>query len=46
MLVEGRVSVSVESKMFYSNDLLVTKGGQFNVIWLLATSSKKDAVIR
>ena len=32
--------------MFYSNDLLVTKGGKFNVMWLLATSSNKDAVIR
>ena len=33
-------------KMFYSNDLLVTKGGQFNVIWLLATSNNKEAAIR
>ena len=28
--------------MFCSNDLLVTKGGKFNVMWLLATSSNKD----
>ena len=34
--------------MFYSNDLLVSKGGKFNVVWLMATSSssKKEAVIR
>ena len=42
--VSGSVLQSV--KMFYSNDLLVTKGGKFNVLWLLATSSNKDAVIR
>ena len=43
--VPGSVLQSVK-KMFYSNDLLVTKGGKFNVMWLLATSSNKDAVIR